>query len=135
MAALSLSAFIPSAKDPFDKRLEIALSREFQAPSNAFRASAANSIMARGAFVWGEQLAASEPKLSSRIKSTLKKIALAATFWQTLPLMPYSATQGPWQPTWLRAVTSGYEVGKWMPGPNPDWWEYHSGVPSCSGKP
>lgn len=85
IAALSSAAIIPAQgeggpKDPLDKRVESALRRNFEASSQTFRASAANSIMARAAYLWAEELASSDPSLSRTAKSTLKKIALASAF-------------------------------------------------------
>lgn len=45
----------------------------------AFRAIVYNSIMARAAFVWADELS-SEPRLSKKAKNYLKKISLVAAF-------------------------------------------------------
>lgn len=82
VASMSSSAIIPSEgegglKDLCDKWVEAALQRDFQVAASAFRASVANSTMARGAFVWAKYLAAQDHDLSNKAKSMLKKITMA----------------------------------------------------------
>lgn len=81
------------------KRIDAALKRNFEASSQGFRASMANSIFSRAAYIWAEELAASEKSLSIRAKSTLKKIALAAAAFadcasHTLDLSARAMTTG-----------------------------------------
>lgn len=65
-------------KEEYNKRIDAPLKRNFETASQGFRASAANSIFSRAAYIWEEELAASDKSLYSKAKSTLKKIALAA---------------------------------------------------------
>lgn len=62
-----------------DRRVDTFLKRNFEATSLAFRPIATNSIMAGAAFVWADKMS-SEPKLSKKAKSCLKKISLAMAF-------------------------------------------------------
>lgn len=83
VAAVSSATVLPSEgesgpKDGVDRRVESTLKKNFEATSQAFRASVASSIFSRATFVWSEELAKSEPTLSKRSKCTLKKMALAS---------------------------------------------------------
>lgn len=60
------------------QRIELSLKRSFETSSQALRAAASNSLMARATCFWAEDMALKEPKLSKRAKNSLKKISLAA---------------------------------------------------------
>lgn len=84
MVALPSTAVISSVwdggpKDATDKRVEASLKRNFEALALALKAAAANLIMARAAYVWANEVAAST-KLPKRFRSQLKKIVLASAF-------------------------------------------------------
>lgn len=81
VVALCSPALLPSEgeggpKESCDKRIDLALLRNFEASSQGFRVAVTNSIFSRAAYIWAEELA-SDPSLPGRVRSSLKKIALA----------------------------------------------------------
>lgn len=84
VAAISSAAILPSEgkggpKDSIDKRVETFLRRDFEASALALRATSANSIMARVAFVWANDLA-KIPKIPKKARSINKKISLVSAY-------------------------------------------------------
>lgn len=83
VVSLCSLALLPSEgevgpKESCDKRIDTALKRSFQASSQGFRVSEANSIFSWAAYRWAEDLV-SGTSLPARVRSSLKMIALAST--------------------------------------------------------
>lgn len=89
VVAVSSATILPSEgeggpKDNIDKRVETFLKWNLEDSALALRAASTNSIMARAAFVWANDLAKIS-KIPKKARSIIQKISLV-----TPPMMHYS---------------------------------------------
>lgn len=67
-------------KDQCDRRIELALRRNFEACTNAAKSAMTASLFTRAVYTWASDLASAEADLPKELKDDIKKMALASAF-------------------------------------------------------